>query len=133
MSVSRLEVVEVIEDQVAKLTPEGRDLAERMELLAEVAPDDAEHPDPATYRVQRAQADEVWDLSPRDQSIIDRLLVLWEGLERSNVAESRGEPGERYRDMAVTVAAGIKDRHERQQIDPDRTPEQAVRRLRESE
>jgi hypothetical protein len=133
VSVSRLEVVEVIEDQVAKLTPEGRDLAERMELLAELAPDAAEHPDPATYSAQRAQADEVWDLPPRDQSIINRLLVLWEGLERSNVAESRGEPGKRYRNMAVTVAAGIKDRDEGQQVDPNRTPEQSISRLKDPE
>ena len=133
MSVSRLEVVEIIEDQVAKLTPEGRDLAERMELLAEVEPDPAKHPDPAAYRTQRAQADEALDLPPRDQSIIDRLIVLWEGLERSNVAESQGEPGERYRDMAVTVAAAIKDGDAGQQIDSDRTPEQPVRRLREYE
>jgi hypothetical protein len=108
MSVSKLEVVEVIEDQAAKLTPEGRDLAERMEPLAEVSSDPAEHP--ATYSAQRAQADDAWGLPPLDRSIIERLLLLWEGLERSDVAERQGEPGERYRNMAVTLAAGIKDR-----------------------
>jgi hypothetical protein len=34
----RLALVELIEDQAARLTPEGRNLAQRMELLAEVPP-----------------------------------------------------------------------------------------------
>jgi hypothetical protein len=127
---NRLELVELIEDQVAKLTPEGRDLAERMELLAELPPG----PDhPATHAAQRAQADQAWDLSPRDRSIIERLLVLWEALERADVADRRGESGERYRNMAVIGAAGIKDRSEGRMIDPDMTPERAAARLREAE
>ena len=128
MSASRLEVVEVIEKQTAQLTPEGRDLAERRELLAEVSPE-AGHP--ATYNAQREQADEAWDLPPRDRSIIERLLMLWEGLEKSDEAERRGEPGERYRNMAVILAAGSKEKLEGRQIDPYMTPEQAVARLRE--
>jgi hypothetical protein len=113
----RLELVELIEDQAARLTPEGRDLAGRMELLAEAPP--------------RAQADEAWDLSPRDRNILERLLLLWEGLQRYDAAERRGELGGRYRDMAVTGAAGLKDRSEGRMIDPDMTPRQAVSRLRE--
>jgi hypothetical protein len=34
----RLALVELIEDQAARLTHEGRDLAQRMELLSEVPP-----------------------------------------------------------------------------------------------
>jgi hypothetical protein len=126
----RLEMVELIEEQAAKLTPEGRDLAERMELLAE-APPGPDHR--ATYdAAQRAQADEAWDLSSSlDRSIIERLHVLWEGLERSDGAARRGKSGARYRDMAVVVAAGIKDRSEGRMIDPDMTPAKAVSRLRE--
>ena len=124
----RLEMVKLIEGQAAKLTPEGRALAERMELLAE-APPGPDHR--ATYAAQRAQAEEAWDLSSLDQSIIERLQVLWEGLERSDGADRRGKSGARYRDRAVIVAAGIKDRSEGQMIDPDMTPEQAVARLRE--
>ena len=127
----RLEMVELIEDQAAKLTPEGRDLAERMELLAE-APPGPDHR--ATYAAQRAQADEAWDLSSSlDRSIIERLHVLWEGLERSDGAARHGKSGARYRDMAVVVAAGIKDRSEGRMIDPDMTPDKAVSRLREPE
>jgi hypothetical protein len=36
--VDRLALVELIEGQAARLTPEGRDLAQRMEFLAEVPP-----------------------------------------------------------------------------------------------
>jgi len=100
-----------------------------MELLAE-APPAPDHR--ATYAAQRAQADEAWDLaSSRDRSIIERLPVLWEGLERSDGAAGRGKSGARYRDMAVVVAAGIKDRSEGRMIDPDMTPAKAVSRLRE--
>ena len=125
----RLALVELIEDQAARLTPEGRNLAERMELLAEAPPGGQA----ATYETQRAQADEAWDLPPLDRNILERLLMLWEGLARSDVAERRGEPGGRYLDMAVTGAAGLKDRYEARMIDPDMTPEQALVRLREPE
>jgi hypothetical protein len=85
----RLALVELIEGQAARLTPEGRDLAQRMELLAEVPPGGPF----ATQETQRAQADEAWDLSPRDRNVLERLLMLWEGLERCDAAERRGEPG----------------------------------------
>jgi hypothetical protein len=123
----RLALVELIEGQAARLTPEGRDLAQRMELLAEVPPGGPF----ATQETQRAQADEAWDLSPRDRNVLERLLMLWEGLERSDAAERRGEPGERYRDLAATGATGLKDRYEDRMIDPDMTPERASARLRE--
>jgi hypothetical protein len=35
--------------------------------------------------------------------------------------------------MAVTGAAGLKDRYEARMIDPEMTPEQALARLREPE
>ena len=123
----RLALVELIENQAARLTPEGRDLAQRMELLAEVPPGGPF----ATQEVQRAQAEEAWNLSSRDRNILERLLMLREGLERSDAAERRGEPGERYRDLAATGAAGLKDRYEDRMIDPDMTPERASARLRE--
>ena len=123
----RLALVELTEDQAARLTPEGRDLAQRMELLSEVPPGGPF----STQETRRAQTEEAWDLTPRDRNILERLLMLWEGIERSDVAENRGQPGERYRDMAVTGAAGLKYRHEGQMIDPDMTPERAAARLRE--
>ena len=73
----RLALVELIEDQAARLTPEGRDLAQRMELLTEAPPGGPF----GTQQTQRAQADEVWDLPPRERNILERLLMLGEGLE----------------------------------------------------
>ena len=125
----RLELVEVIEDQVAKLTPGGRDLAERMELLAEAPPSGQA----ATYETRRSQAEVAWDLPLLDRNILERLLMLWEGLERSDGTERRGEGGERYLELAVTGAAGLKDRYEGRMIDPNMIPEQALARLREPE
>jgi hypothetical protein len=122
----RLALVELIEDQAARLTPEGRDLAQRMELLTEAPPGGPF----GTQETQRAQADEVWDLPPRERNILERLLMLGEGLERSDAAERQGQPGERYRHMAIIGAAGTKDRSESRTIDPDMTAEQAVARLR---
>jgi hypothetical protein len=124
----RLELVELIEDQAARLTPEGRDLAQRMELLTEAPPGGPF----GTQQTQRAQADEGWDLPPRERNILERLLILWEGLERSDAAERQGQPGERYRHMAVIGAAGTKDRSEGRTIAPDMTAEQAAARLRET-
>jgi hypothetical protein len=122
----RLELVKLIEDQAARLTPEGRDLAQRMELLTEAPPGGPF----GTQETQRAQADEVWDLPPRERNILERLLMLGEGLERSDAAERQGQPGERYRHLAIIGAAGTKDRSESRTIDPDMTAEQAVARLR---
>src|SRR5215211_1669797 len=119
MSVSRLELVVLMEGEAAKLTPEGQDLAQRMELLAEAPPGGPA----AAYETQRAQGDEAWDLSPRDRNILERLLMLREGIARSDAAERRGEPGGHYRDMAVAGAARFKDRNEGRMIDPDMTPE----------
>jgi hypothetical protein len=127
MSVSRLELVVLMEGEAAKLTPEGQDLAKRMELLEEAPPGGPA----AAYVTQRTQADDAWDLPPRDRNILERLLMLREGLERSEGAERRGEPGGRSLDLAVTGAAGLKDRYEARIIDPDMTPEQALVRLRE--
>ena len=125
----RLELVELLEGQAARLTPEGRDLAQRMELLAEAPPGG-----PATtYATQRGQADAAWDLSPRDRGIIERLLMLGEGLERSATSDRRRESGAQYRDMAVIGAAEMKDRSEGRMVEPDMTPEQAAARLREPE
>ena len=123
----RLALVELIEDQAARLTPEGRDLAQRMELLTQAPPGGPF----GTQETQRAQADEGWDLPPPERNILERLLMLWEGLERSDAAERQGQPGERYRHMAVIGAAGTKDRSEGRTIDPDMSAEQAEARLRE--
>jgi hypothetical protein len=126
--VNRLELVELIEGELAKLSPEGRDLAEKMELLAHAPQQIGER---ALYNVQYANAEELLDLSPRDRNLIERLQFLWAGLAESGAAAGRGESGEPHRNKWVIFAAQAKDRGAGRQIDPDMTPEQAVARLKE--
>ena len=133
MSVDRVTLVELIEGEVAKLSPRGRDLWERLELHTEItAPEEATPetlppPDSEEIDVANRMAELPW----QEQGILHGLMELSAGLHYSQHAERRGQPGERSRNRAVILAAGIKDRYEGRQIDPDMTPEQAVARLRE--
>jgi hypothetical protein len=133
MSVSRVELVELIESEAAKLSPRGRELWERLELHVESsAPEEATPetlPPPGHEQVEISQR--MAELPWPEQGILERLMELLAGLHSSDCAEHRGQPGEPRRSMAVIVAAGIKDRQEGRQIDPDMTPEQAAARLTE--
>jgi hypothetical protein len=72
------------------------------------------------------------DLSPPEKHTLDRLMELRAGLYASDkVEEERGESGEGHRNRSVIIAAGLKDRSEGRQLDPDMTVEQAVARLRQ--
>ena len=131
MGVERLELVELIEGEVARLSPQGRDLWEMLELAAEDASEQAiPPPNPKTRAVFRRISEE---LSPEEKGIIERLIELSVGLEGSDVAESQGRTGERQRNRAVILAAGIKDRIAGLQTEPYGTPEEAVARLNEPE
>ena len=134
-SVDRLTLVELIEGEVAKLSPRGRELWERLELHVESssAPEEATSetlPPPGREQVEISQR--MAELPWPEQGILERLMELLAGLHSSDYAERRGQPGEPRRNLAVIVAAGIKDRSEGRQINPDMTPEQAAARLRES-
>ena len=129
MGVERLELVELIEGEVAKLSPQGRDLWEMLELAAEDASEQAT-PKPKTRAVFRRISEE---LPPEEQGIIERLIELSVGLEGSDIAERQGGTGERQRNRAVILAAGIKDRIAGLQTEPYGTPEEAVARLKEPE
>ena len=131
MGVERLELVELIEGEVARLSPQGRDLWELLELAAEDASGQATPPpNPKTRAVFRRISEE---LSPEEQGIIERLIELSVGLEGSDVAERQGRTGERQRNRAVILAAGIKDRTAGLQAEPYGNPEEAVARLKEPE
>jgi hypothetical protein len=132
--VDNLTLVELIEREAAKLSPRGRELWERLELHIESsAPEEATPetvlpPDPEQVEItERMVADLPWP----EQGVIERLMALLAGLRSSDYAESHGQPGEPHRNQAVILAAGLKDRQEGLQIDPDMTPERAVARLRE--
>ena len=129
----RLELVELIEGEAAKLSSRGRELWEALELMLESsAPEEAT---PATIPPPEAgEAAIIYqmaELSETEQGILERLMELMAGLHGSDHAESRGQPEEPPRNQAAILAAGLKDRREGRQIDPDMTPERAVARLRE--
>ena len=117
----------------SRSSPRGRDLWERLERHVETeAPEEATPatlppPNPEQVEVSRLMG----ELPLREQGVLERLMELLAGLHSSDYAEKRGQLGEPGRDEAVLAAAGIKDHHMGRRIDPDRTPEQAVVRLRE--
>jgi hypothetical protein len=131
MGVERLELVELIEGEVAKLSPRGRDLWEMLELAAEDASEQATPPRRSETRAVLKRISE--ELPPEEQGIIERIIELSVGLEGSDVAERQGNTGERQRNRAVILAAGIKDRIAGLQTEPYGTPEEAVARLKEPE
>jgi hypothetical protein len=128
MSVSRDELVGLIEAEDAKLSPTGRELWEKLELMVQSGPEEATPPEPEQVETVRRMA----ELPEHEQGILERMMELHAGLYSSESAERRGNPGEPSRNWAVILVAGLKDRREGRMIDPDMTPEQAVARLRES-
>ena len=129
----RLTLVELIEGEVAKLSPRGRELWERLELHTETsAPEEAT---PATLpppdREQVELVGLMAELSWQEQGILERLMELLAGLRSSDYAETHGQPSEPRRNRAVILAAGIKDHHLGRWVNPYMTPEGAVARLRE--
>ena len=124
MGVERLKLVELIEGEVAKLSPHGRNLWEMLELAAEVAPEGMATESRAVLRRISEE------LPPEEQGIIECLIELSVGLEGSDVSEHQGGTGERQRNRAVIFAAAIKDRNAGLQTEPYSTPEQALARLK---
>jgi hypothetical protein len=133
MTVSRIELVELIESEAAKLSPRGRELWERLELHHELSAPEEATPEtlPPPDLVRDELIRRMVDLSWPDQDVLARLMELMAGLHSSDYAEGRGQPGEPRRNQAVILAASRKDRQEGRQIDPDMTPERAAARLRE--
>jgi hypothetical protein len=125
--VEKIELVKLIEGEAAKLSPRGKELWEEMELLVELNPEDRN-----TLAEMSEITNRMVDLPLPDQHTLERLMELLAGLYDADEMQTRGESGEGRRGQAVRIAAGIKDRHEGRQIDPDMTVEQAAARLRES-
>ena len=123
----RITLVELIEGETASLSPRGKELWEELEALVELTPEEQ------NTRYQQADiVNQMADLPQPEQDTLDRLMMLYQGLYESDEAEKRGESGEGRRDRYVIWAAGLKDRSEGLQVDPDMTVEQAVARLREN-
>jgi hypothetical protein len=124
--VDRITLVELIEDETAKLSPRGRELWEEMETLVELSPEEQ-----ASLHERTDIANRLVLLSPLEQGVLDRLMELRAGLYESDRQEERGESGEGHRVRSVILAAKLKDISEGRHADPDMTVEQAVARLRQ--
>jgi hypothetical protein len=122
----KIRLIELMEDEAARLSPEGRQLWEEWEFLVESAPE-LESRMAREYEI----TERIFELPAPEQTIISRLAELLTGLRKSDEAEGRGESGEEHRVRGLIYAAWLKDQEEGRTIDPDMTQDQAVARLKE--
>jgi hypothetical protein len=124
----RVRFIELIESETARLSPEGRDLWEELELIREFILDPADEERMAwEYDVM----ERIFDLPMQEQFVTSRLAELVAALRRSEDAERRGELGEEDRIRGVINAAMLKDREEGRRVDPNMTLDLAIARLAE--
>jgi hypothetical protein len=121
----KIRLIELMEDEVARLSPEGRELWEQWEFLVESAPE-LESRMAREYEI----TERIFELPVSEQVGISRLAELLAGLRRSDEAEGRGESGEEHQVRGVIQAAWLKDQEEGRTTDPDMTLDQAVARLK---
>jgi hypothetical protein len=133
-SVDRLTLVELIEAQKAKLSPEALKLWEELDTSLFMSSEEATF----LKRHEIALIDRMEQLPEKDQHIQDVLTELRSGLYQSDFSERRGEQSQPHRDKCVIEASLIKDRDERGRENPmaveelmGRTVEGALARLRE--
>ncbi len=122
----KISLIELMEDEAARLSPEGRQLWEEWEFLVESAPK-LESRMAREYEI----TERIFELPAPEQTIISRLAELLTSLRKSDEAEGRGESGEEHRVRGLIYAAWLKDQEGGRTIDPDMTQDQAVARLKE--
>lgn len=125
----RLELVELIEAQKSKLSPQARGLWDEFDALINRS-NDARKP---FIRQEHDVMRRIGNLPWSDKRILNPLRELRVGLYESDDAESRGEPGEPYRVDSVLRAARFKDRDLGRAVEGHMTLEQAVDRLKEDD
>ena len=123
---SRRELVELLEGEAAKLSPEGKELWKEMEVLVQLDPEDED-----TLSQQEEINNRTAILPPLERHALERLTELRAGLYNSDKVEEQGESGERHRVQAALIAAALKDVSEGRLADPEMTVEQALARLRQ--
>ena len=136
----RLTLVELIEEEMAKLSPEALKLWEELDAsLYTTSPEE----EPAFIKRREAEIIGRMDrLAEADRRVMDVLSELRAGLYESDSSERRGDPSQWHRDKCVIGASLIKkDPEERGEGDPlppmapnevlNRAVEQALARLRE--
>jgi hypothetical protein len=122
----KLRLIELIEGEAARLSPEGRELWEQWEFLVESAPE-VESRMAREYEIM----ERIFGLPLPEQVVTSRLAELLAGLRNAEEAEGRGGSGEEHRIRGVIQAAMLKDREEGRTIDPGMTLDQAIARLKE--
>jgi hypothetical protein len=127
--VDKICLIELIETQTARLSPEGTELWEQMEFLRESIPNPADESGMAReYEIM----EQIFELPAPEQFLTSRLAELVGGLRKSEKAEDQGESGYEHRVRSVINAAWLKDRQEGRSIDPKMTLDRALARLQES-
>jgi hypothetical protein len=133
--VDRLSLVELIEAQKAKLSPEALKLWEELDASLYRSPEG----EPVFIKRREVEIiDRMEQLPEADQHIVNVLSELRAGLYESDLSERRGDPSQLHRDKSVIHASLIKDRDEGGRGNPQ-TPneglglsvEQALVRLRD--
>jgi hypothetical protein len=109
-SVDRPTLVELIEEEKAKLSPEALKLWEELEASLYTSPEE----EPAFIKRREVEIIDRMDRLPEaDRRIVDVLSELRAGLHESDESERRGDPSQWHRDKCVIYAALIKDPDER--------------------
>jgi hypothetical protein len=134
----RRTLVELIEEEKAKLSPEALKLWEELEASLYTSPEE----EPTFIKRREVEIIERMDrLAEADRRIVDVLSELRAGLYESDSSERRGAPSQWHRDKCVIGASLIKDPDERGEGDHlppmppkevlNRAVEQALARLRD--
>jgi hypothetical protein len=121
-------LVELVEAQVARLSPEARELWEQLELLKESVPDPAE---PGRMAGEYEVMERIFRLPMAEQFATSRLAELLGGLRAAEEARRRGESGDEHLVAGVIGAAMLKDQQEGRPTGPYLSLEQAIGRLKE--
>jgi hypothetical protein len=124
----KIRLIELIEHETARLSPEGRELWEELEFLRESVPDPV---DESRMAQEYEIMERIFELPMEEQLLTARLAELVGGLRNSEEAERRGESGEEHRVRGVISAAILKDWEGGRAIDLDMTLERAIARLKE--
>lgn len=134
-SVDRLTLVELIEAEKAKLSPEGLALWEELDASLYLSPEEETQLKPHEVAIIKRMG----LLPEADRCAQNILTELRAGLYQSDYSEGRGDPSQPHRDRCVISASLVKDRDERGPGDPlpleerlGRTVEMALFRLREA-
>ena len=124
----KIRLIELMENEAERLSPEGRELWQEWQLHVESAPD-LETRMAREYEI----TERMFDLPMPEQIAISRLAELLAGLRESDEAEERGESGEEHRVRGVIQAAWLRDQEEGREPNPDMPLDQAIARLNEQD